>query len=282
MNDLMSKLVEDCVVMNVKLKKWGGSKTDKTSSTMLAEKYQGQEAGFSNASMKLLPPEFKKRLTNAGVKVGSALKEVGIPYNGGYLIRASEYQAVKGKTDKEIEAVMLVVDEIVQHRLNIESWCKSNLAGAYFDGIIPPDEEIRASFKPVVNVVSLGAPPMSMSTADRAEIQQQLETEYKDGINAALDTVKEMLAETKSIIDAVNNGDKKVMRAERWQHIKKELARIKSMNLSMEGFNAAADSVEVIINGIEKYKSSDMKDSPSVAAIVNQSVSAAESVLAQF
>jgi hypothetical protein len=282
MSDLMNKLTEDCVVMNVKLKKWGGSKSDKSSSALLAETYNGQEAGFANASMKLLPPEYRKRLQNSGIKVGAALKEVGIPFNGGYLIKASEYQDVKGKTDKEIEGVMLVVDEIIQHRVNIESWAKSNLGDKYTDGLIPPDADIRAAFKPIVNVISLGVPPISMNQADRSEIQQQLEKEYKDSIDAALATVKDMLAETKGIIDAVNAGDKKVMRSERWEHIKEELQRVKKMNLSMEGFDAAADSVTAIISSIQKFKSSDMKDSPSIAQTVQHSVSAAESVLAQF
>ncbi len=281
MNDLIKRLNEDTVLMTVKAKKWSGGKVDKTSAVLLARQHNGEKEGWANANMKLLHPDYKKELTKLGNQVGRSMEKNGIPLNGGYLIRAVDYAKVRSETDAELAELAQFVDKLICDRQIIENWARTKLQDAYYEGIIPSDEELRQKFVQEVVVTPIGAPPAKLGDAAN-DVAESLKKQYNEALATQMDILKEMIADTKAIIAEVLAGDKKKFRTTRWENIREQLDKVKNMNLNIEGLSEVAESVNIMIESVHDIKSSDVKDDSKQAEKLTSTVSDMESLLAAF
>jgi len=281
MNDLIRRLNEDTVLMTVKAKKWSGGKVDKTSAALLAQQHNGEKEGWANANMKLLHPDYKKELTKLGNQVGRSMEKNGIPLNGGYLIRAVDYAKVRGETDAELAELAQFVDKLICDRQIIENWARTKLQDAYYEGVIPSDEELRQKFVQEVVVTPIGAPPAKLGDAAN-DVAEGLKKQYNEALATQMDILKEMIADTKAIIAEVLAGDKKKFRTTRWENIREQLDKVKNMNLNIEGLSEVAESVNIMIESVREIKSSDVKDDSKQAEKLTSTVSDMESLLAAF
>jgi len=281
MNDLIRRLNEDTVLMTVKAKKWSGGKVDKTSAALLAQQHNGEKEGWANANMKLLHPDYKKELTKLGNQVGRSMEKNGIPLNGGYLIRAVDYAKVRSETDAELAELAQFVDKLICDRQIIENWARTKLQDAYYEGVIPSDEELRQKFVQEVVVTPIGAPPAKLGDAAN-DVAEGLKKQYNEALATQMDILKEMIADTKAIIAEVLAGDKKKFRTTRWENIREQLDKVKNMNLNIEGLSEVAESVNIMIESVREIKSSDVKDDSKQAEKLTSTVSDMESLLAAF
>lgn len=281
--DIVQMLSEECVLMTVKSKKWGGSKADKESAQIVANEYNGDTDGFSNSQMKLLPPDWRKKLAKVGQKVGDSIHNAGIPFNGGYLIRASDYMRIKAETDVELANLMAVVDEIIVNRQPIENWAKIHLGDKYSDGIIPPDEEIRGKFKFEIKMTSLGLPPAKLGQAGVDEIKSKLADEYKGAMQTVIDSVKEIVAESREFVEAAEKGDARQWKPTgRWEAIQKELGRLKTMNIGIEGLDDTITTLGTLIEAAKPVTAKQIRDDKNSAQVVKGTFNAVDELLSNF
>jgi len=281
MNDLIKRLNEDTVLMTVKAKKWSGGKVDKTSAALLAQKHNGEKEGWTNANMKLLHPDYKKELTKLGNNVGRSMEKHGIPLNGGYLIRAIDYAKVRSETDAELAELAQFVDKLICDRQIIENWARTKLAEAYYEGVIPTDEELRQKFVQEVVVTPIGAPPAKLGDAAN-DVAESLTKQYNEALTVQMDMLKEMIADTKAIIAEVLAGDKQKFRTTRWEHIREQLDRVRNLNLNIEGLSEVAEAMDSMIESVKDIKSADVREDDRQAEKLTSTVNDMESLLAAF
>lgn len=281
--DILKILSEECVLLTVKSSKWGGGMADKNSAQIIANQYNGDTDGFSNSQMKLLPPDYRKKLTKVGQQVGSTITNTGMPFNGGYLIRASDYMRVKAETDKELAALMEVVDEIITNRQYIENWAKIHLGDRYEDGMIPTDDTIRDKFKHEIKMTSLGLPPTKLGDDGVAEVKATIEKEYKDALGGIITAIKEIVAESTKFVEAAEGGDARQWKPTgRWAAIQKELSKLQTMNIGIDGLDDTIKTLNTLIEVSKPITASSIRDDGGSAKIVKGTLSAVDELLSNF
>lgn len=281
--DIVTMLAQECVLMTVKSKKWGGGKTDKNSGKIVANEYNGDTDGFSNSQMKLLPPEFRTKLTKAGQRVGDAIKNAGIPFNGGYLIRAADYMKVKADTDVELANLMAVVDDIIINRQTITNWAQIHLGDRYEEGMIPSDDEIKGKFTHEIKMTSLGLPPAKLGDAGVAEIKQKLADEYKGAMQSVVDSIKEITAESITFVEGAEAGNAHQWKPTgRWESIQKELARLKTMNIGLDGLDDTIGLLNTLITASKSITATQIRSDPNAAKTVKGTLNAVDELLSSF
>ena len=281
-NYIAKMLSEETVLMSIKVSKWGGTKADSTSAATLAEEYKGDVEGWGNASMRLLPKEMRSTLSKASQQVGSAMKQVGIPFMGGYLIRVDDYARVRVETDKEIAQLSLVIDEIIQQRPMLEMRAKETLGEKYYDGIIPPADEIREKFRHQVTVTSQEL-PQKLGSEDIERIKNESSSAFTEAFSAQVDLIKSLVSGLKEAVEAAMRGDKKKFRAgSHWAHIKEQIALVKRHSDVMPGLKEALEQVEMISGMLENINSTSVREDPKKGEALKSGVTGIESILADF
>jgi len=281
--DIVQMLSDECVLMTVKAKKWGGGKADSNSAKIIADNYNGDKDGFGNSQMKLLPPDFRTKLSKAGGKVGDAIKASGIPFNGGYLIRAADYMMVKAETDVELANLMVVVDEIIRNRQYIENHARTSLGDRYADGMIPPDAEIRSKFTHEVKMTSLGLPPAKLGDAGVAEIRQKLADEYKGAMQSVVDGIKGITTESIQFVEAAEGGDVRQWKPTgRWESIQDELKKLKTMNIGIDGLDDTINLLNTLITASKLITAKQIRGDKNAAKTVKGTLNAVDELLSSF
>lgn len=275
-------LSSETVLMAIHLRKWGGTKADTSSAKIVAGQYGGDKDGWGNAQMKLLPAEYRSELAKRGQAVGTVLKQRGIPFMGGYLIRVQDYAEVRAATDKELAELQLCIEGIITDLPRIEQYAKGVFGDKHYDGLIPTGDTIRASFQHRISVTSQEL-PSTLEADERARLMEDATGALSEALQDQVELIKELVAKfTEAVNDTLSGKQKKFTASSHWGKIEAQADKLRSYADAIPGLNEALDGVELLMSITKSIGSADIKDSALKADSLKAGLSGMEKLLADF
>lgn len=267
-NRMSRMLSKECILIYVQKSRWGGTKADKASSGILAADAGGDADGWSNASFKLIPQGMRKDYDKAYNNIGTAIQSRGMPMLSGYVIRVADYNEVRKSTDEEVATFIKAADDLAMRHSTIVDAVRANIKERFDDGMIPPSYAIRQMAWAKINTVPIGVAPEGMES-----INEALESAYHDAITNQLNIIKDLVNETKAIIDDTLNGDKKSFKSTRWTSIKDELGKLRQLNIDNQKIDDACNVIDKLVDVVSLFKSSDIKADEETADMIKTTTS---------
>lgn len=213
--NLISHLAQEAILIRVKTTVWRGTGTDKDWAAQLAGQAGGTVDGFS-VGLKYMPPTFRTELNNRVAVINKLIKENSLAWGDGWHLLATVlYEPLKKAVEEARISIREYVAQITtpaNHEV-IKKYAKTVLGSAYNEERVPSAVDIRDKFNVQLDTDTVHIPTKleGIASDEMASLKQEMMDTYAVKYQSAIMDLIEGLKESmESLVEELEGSQDRI------------------------------------------------------------------------